>query len=127
MRPVRIKRIERMNNLIRREISEMLQRRVKDPRLGGFIEITGVMVSPDLRRATVYISFFGNQEEHEKVLGVLITASGFFRNELAKRLELRYVPELKFKWDDSIEQGAYIQELIDNIREGSITDEDRES
>lgn len=119
-RLVRVNRIERVNKLIRQEISEMLQRRIKDPRLGGFIAVTKVKATPDLRYATVYVSCFCNHEEQEKIINVLTAASGFFRNDLAKRLKLRYVPELNFKWDDSIEKGAYLQKLIDNVGEGGV-------
>jgi ribosome-binding factor A len=115
---IRANRIERVNNIIRQEISEMLQRRVKDPRLGGFVAITKVVSTSDLRRTTVYVSCYSTQKEQEKILDVLTAASGFFRNELAKCLKLRYVPELNFKWDNSIEKGAYLQELIDNVGEG---------
>ena len=109
------RRIERVNNLIRYEISEMLQRQVKDPRLGNFISITGVSTSADLTYAKIYVSSIRLDEEREKVLSVLTAASGFFRSELAKRLRLRRVPEFSFHWDDSIEHGAHILELIDKL------------
>lgn len=109
------RRIERVNNLIRQEISEMLQRQVKDPRLGNFISITEVSTSPDLKYARVFVSSIRSDEERQKVLGVLAAASGFFRSELAKRLRLRRVPELSFHWDDSIEHGARILELMDRL------------
>ena len=100
------RRIERVNNLIRHEISEMLQRQVKDPRLGNFISITEVSTSADLKYAKIYVSSIQSDEEREKVLSVLTAASGFFRSELAKRLRMRRVPELSFHWDDSIEHQA---------------------
>lgn len=110
------RRIERVNHLILREISELLQRQVKDPRLGNFIAVTKISTSPDLRHAKVLVSSIGSEEEKQEILGVLATASGFLRNELARRLRLRRIPELSFEWDDSIEKGARLIELIDRAR-----------
>ena len=115
-------RIERVNNLIRQEISILLQRQVKDPRLGGFVAVTAVSTSPDLRYAKIFISQIGSKDETQQTLGVLAAASGFFRNELAKRLKLRRIPELSFQWDDSIERGAHLLELIDRVSMNSIAD-----
>jgi ribosome-binding factor A len=109
------RRIERVNNLIRDEISEMLQRQVKDPRLGNFISITEVSTSTDLKYAKIFVSSIRTDEEKEKVLKALTAASGFFRSELAKRLRMRRVPELAFHWDDSIEHGARILEIMDKL------------
>ena len=103
-------RIERVNSLIRQEISELLQHQVKDPRLGNL-----VAVSPDLKFAKVFVSRMGNEEEKQEVLNVLTSASGFFRKELANRLKLRYTPVLSFQWDDSIERGDYLLQLIDGV------------
>jgi len=108
-------RIERINNLIRREISDLLQRQVKDPRLDAFITVTEVATSPDLKYAKVFVSCIGGEEEKQKTLKVLATASGFLRKELAKNLKLRRIPELSFQWDDSIEHGDHILRLIDQV------------
>jgi len=108
-------RIERVNNLIRREISELLQRQVKDPRLDSFVTVTEVSTSADLRYAKIFISRIGGEEEKQETLNVLAGASGFLRNELAKRLNLRRIPELSFQWDDSIEHGAHLSQLIDKM------------
>lgn len=108
-------RIERVNHLIRQEISLLLQRQVKDPRLGGLVSVTEVVTSPDLKHARVFVSRIGSEEEKKETLGALVTASGFLRRELARRLSLRYIPELDFHWDTSIEQGAHILELIDRV------------
>ena len=116
-------RIERVNNLIRHEISELLQRQVKDPRLGNFVAVTQVSTSPDLRYAKVFVSCMGSEEEKRETLNGLVAASGFFRNKLARRLRLRRIPELSFQWDDSIEQGAHILQLIDEISTDSTPDQ----
>ena len=101
-------RIERVNNLIRQEISELLQRQVKDPRLGSFIAILEVSTSPDLKYAKIFVSRIGSEAEKKEILSALAAASGFFRNELARRLRLRRIPELSFQWDDSIERGSHL-------------------
>jgi ribosome-binding factor A len=108
-------RIERVNSVIRYEISQLLQRQVKDPRLGNFVTVTEVSTSPDLRYARVFISRIGSEEEKRETLSALVSASGFFRRQLAKRLRLRHIPELSFQWDDSIRRGAYLLELIDKV------------
>ena len=108
-------RIERVNRLIRQEISELLQRQVKDPRLGNFVAVTEVSTSPDLKYAKVFVSQIGSEEEKQETLGVLASASGFFRSELARRLRLRRVPEISFQWDDSIERGDHLLQLIDEV------------
>jgi len=108
-------RIERVNNLIRREISELLQRQVKDPRLGNFIIITGVSASPDLKYAKIFVSSINTKVEKKEMLNGLTAASGFLRNELARRLKLRRIPELSFQWDDSIERGTHLLDVIDQL------------
>ncbi len=115
-------RIERVNSLIRQEISELLQRQVKDPRLGNFIAITEVSTSPDLKYAKIFVSRLGNEEKKQETLNALASASGFFRSELFKRLRLRHTPELSFQWDDSIERGNHLLQLIDEVTTDSIPD-----
>ena len=118
------RRIERVNNLIRQEISELLQH-AKDPRLSSFIAITEVSISPDLRHAKVFVSHMGSREEREATLNALAGASNFLRNQLARHLRLKRIPELSFRWDDSIERGAHLLELIDEVSAGSTLDQHR--
>jgi ribosome-binding factor A len=110
--------IERVNSLIRHELSELLQRQVKDPRLGNFISVNAVDTSADMKYAKVFVSRIGSQEEKQETLGVLASASGFLRRELTKRLRIRRVPELSFQWDDSIERGDRVSRLIDEVTAG---------
>jgi ribosome-binding factor A len=107
--------IERVNSLIRQEISELLRYQVKDPRLDTYITVTAVDTSSDMRHAKVFVSRLGGGEEKEKTLGVLASAAGFFRRELASRLKLRRIPELSFQWDDSLERGDRLLRLIDQV------------
>ena len=107
--------IERVNSLIRREISELIQRQVKDPRLDAFVTVTAVATSPDLKYAKVFVSCISGKQEEQKILSVLTAASGFLRKELARNLKLRRIPELSFHWDDSIEHGDRILRLLDQV------------
>jgi ribosome-binding factor A len=108
-------RIERVSSLMRHEISQLLQRQVKDPRLSNFVAVTEVSLSPDLRYAKVFVSCMGSEEEKQTTLSGLMAASSFLRSQLAKRLRLRRIPELSFQWDDSIERGNHLLQLIDEI------------
>lgn len=108
-------RIERLNSLIRQELSELLQRQVKDPRLGNFVAVTEVSTTPDLKHAKVWVSSFGEEENKAEVLKALASASGFFRTSLAKNLKMRYTPELSFHWDSSIERGDRLLRLINEV------------
>lgn len=108
------KRSDRVADLIRQEIAEMLYRNVKDPRLGG-VTITGSEVSPDLRYARVFYIFRGDETEKEKVAQGLTKAKGFIRRELGKRLHLRYLPELDFRYDTSFDYGNKIDRLLKEL------------
>lgn len=116
-------RIERVNSLIRQEISELLQRQVKDPRLGSFVAVTGVSTSPDLRYAKIFVSNICSDEEKQQTLKALAAASGFFRNELCRRIRIRHIPELSFEWDDSIERGDRLLQLIDKVSSDNAPDQ----
>jgi ribosome-binding factor A len=98
------------------ELSDLLRTRVKDPRV-GFASITHVEVSGDLRHAKVFVSVMGNSEEQHATITALKHASGFLRHELAGRLTIRYMPELVFKLDTSIQEGARILELIRQVEQ----------
>jgi len=112
--------IERVNSLIRHTLSELLQRQVKDPRLGNFVSVNAVETSSDMRHAKVMVSCMHGSEDREVTLEALTSASGYLRRQLAVRLSLRRVPELDFQWDYSIERGDHILRLIDRV----VSDED---
>jgi len=116
-------RIEQVNKLIRREISELLQRQVKDPRLGDFVAVTDVSTSADLRYAKIFVSRIASEEEKQETLNVLTAAAGFLRNELARRLRLRRIPKLSFQWDDSIKRGDHLLQLIDQVASQDTSDQ----
>ncbi|MEG0035488.1 MAG: 30S ribosome-binding factor RbfA [Oscillospiraceae bacterium] len=104
-------RLDRSNDDIRLVLSELL-RSIKDPRINqGLVSVTRTETTGDLRYCTVFLSVFGLNDEKEMKKG-LKSASGWLRRELAKRLNLRYTPELIFELDGSIEHGAHINEII---------------
>jgi ribosome-binding factor A len=107
--------IERVNTLIRRELSELIQHELRDPRLDEFVSVTEVETSPDLKTAKVYVSTMSGQQHKDRILSILSAAAGFLRTGVAQKTRLRYTPELIFMWDNSIEHGEKIQRLIDEV------------
>lgn len=115
-------RMNRINEDIQRVLSELL-RRVKDPRVQqGMVTVTGVETTGDLRYAKVYLSFLGEVDEKELRRG-LRSAAPWLRRELSGSLSLRYTPELIFERDRSIEHGAEISKLIEQVRSGESEEE----
>ncbi len=112
-------RQEKLGELIAAELSELLRTRVKDPRV-GFASITRVEVSGDLRHAKVFVSVMGSPEEREATMQGLKNATGFLRHELATRLVIRFMPEIIFKLDKSIEEGSRILELIQRVEQEDL-------
>ncbi len=104
------KRPGQVGDLVRAELATLIQREVRDPKV-GFVTITGVKLSPDLRHARVYVSVLEEEREAES-LEALQRAAGFLRRELAARLQLKNVPALVFHADLSLRQGARIEELL---------------
>ncbi len=112
--PTRPKRTVQVGGLLQKEISELLVRKTKDPRL-EMVTITGVEVSPDLKQARVYFSRFGASVEVQRVLEGLQSAAGFLKRELGQRMKLRHVPELEFIHDISFEYGDRIESLLKEL------------
>jgi len=103
-----------VGGLIQQEISELLVRKIKDPRL-ELVTITGVEVSPDLKSARVYFSRFGHADEIKRCLEGLQSATGFIKRELGQRMKLRRVPDLEFVHDTSFEYGDRIELLLKDL------------
>jgi len=119
------KRSDKVADLIQREISQMLLKSIKDPRI-GFVTITKVNVSEDCRFAKVYFSVAGTLTERERSMKGLNSARGFVRKELGHRIRLRYTPEILFQFDPSIEYAIYMGELIQSIKQKKEPDGDEE-
>ena len=109
------KRLERVNQLIKEEISMLLQRELKDPRL-GFVTVTEVDVTTDLKHAKVYVSVLGSEEQWASSFQALQSARGFVWNWLRRHLDLRATPEIAFRPDRSMEHAAHIQSLLTELR-----------
>ena len=114
------RRIDRVNELLRLEISQVLARQIKDPRLSGVITITEVKTTPDLRNALVLLSVMGDQEAKKSALAGIESAAKFLRRELRGRLTLRYVPFLRFALDDSLEHADRLMSIMNQIQESQI-------
>ncbi len=120
-------RPERVAHLMQREIADILRTRMRDPRLSDWVSVTDVEVTDDLSSAKVFVSILPTGDERERALVALDGAAGFIRHELASRLGLREVPEIRFKLDSSIEHGARVEELLKRLERGeTVADEDLE-
>jgi ribosome-binding factor A len=108
-------RVQRVQNLLRSEIAEILQRKLKDPRV-EMVTISFVEASPDLRQARVFVSVYGDREARDVALDGLKSAAGFIRSELMKVLHLRPMPFLEFQADESLARGARTLNLLEKIR-----------
>jgi ribosome-binding factor A len=108
------RRQRRVNTLLREALSELLQREVADPRL-DFVTVTDVETTSDLRQAHVYVTFLGTSEERQAGLEALDKATGYLRRHLGQKVYLRYVPELTFHLDSSIETGLRIDQLLEEL------------
>ena len=114
-------RLERVEQEIQKEIGRMLLQELKDPRL-GFITITRIEVTKDLRLAKVYYSVMGDPAKQEVSRKALLAARGFIRKRLGERMRLRYTPEIQFYHDDSIERNLRITKLLDGLKGESKTE-----
>jgi ribosome-binding factor A len=108
-------RVERLNSFLRQEISDLIQRYVKDPRLGTFVSVTTVEISKDMRYAKVFISRYGTDEEKADTIKALESASGYIRHELGERMKTRRIPELSFRLDNTMEKAAKIQKIMNRL------------
>ena len=114
------RRVERINELLRQEISLLLLRQIKDPRLAGVISVTRVNTSDDLRSAHVFLSVMGDTATKQSALEGVQSAASFIRRELRGRLAMRYTPFLRFDLDDSLEHGETLLRIMDGLRDGQV-------
>jgi len=109
-------RNERIAEEIKKVISQIINNDLKDPRIDGLISVTKVEVTRDLRHATVFISFYGDKAKRDTTFEVIQNAKGFIRYELASKLRIKYIPEISFKLDESIEYGIRINKLLEELK-----------
>lgn len=118
-------RPERVAEQIKRETADILENHVRDPRVLGMVSVTDVEVTPDLSYARIYVSVMVQAAPADEVLVALQNTAPFVRRQLAPRLKLREMPEIRFLRDDSLERGARIDYLLRKIAEGEpIPDEE---
>ncbi len=107
-------RANRVGEQMKKELSEIIGRKIKDPRI-GFLTVTDVQLTGDLQQAKVYISVLGDEHQRENTLKGLAKANGFIRSEIGQRIRLRKTPEIIFEFDESIDYGNKIESLIRKI------------
>ncbi len=112
-------RMIRINDEIKREVSEIIRSELKDPRIGLITSILKVETTNDLKYCKIYVSILGDDEKKEETIDGLKNASGFIRKQIAARVNLRNTPELKFILDNSLEYGFKISKIIDDINGSS--------
>ncbi|ADQ14755.1 30S ribosome-binding factor RbfA [Halanaerobium hydrogeniformans] len=121
------KRAIRVGELLKEEISQIILREMKDPRI-AFVSVTDVKVSGDLRHAKVFVSVFGTDKEKEETMEGLDKATGYIRKLVGERVKIHHTPEIIFRYDDSIEQGVHISKIINNLKEsGEIKESDSDA
>ena len=110
------KRVHRISEEVKRELSEIIQTKLKDPRITPLTSVSYVSITRDLSFAYAGISIFGEDDQKKDAIDGLESAKGFIKMELGKRLKLRAMPEIIFELDESIEKGMELQQTIDNLR-----------
>ncbi|HJU89420.1 MAG TPA: 30S ribosome-binding factor RbfA [Gemmatimonadaceae bacterium] len=121
------RRADRLAERIREEIATFLFSGAKDPRLQGLVTVTGVDVTPDLRRARVFVSVMGSDEERRASFTALESMAGHLRSRVAKTLRLRFTPEIEFANDESVERAARIETLLNRIKNGELPPDEEPS
>lgn len=121
-------RPERVAERIKREAADILENNLRDPRIGSLVSVTDVEITNDLSVASIFVSILAEGEPRDRTLAALQRAAGFVRHELAPRLGLREVPEIRFRLDTSVEQGARVDALLRKLAAGEpIVDDDTAS
>jgi ribosome-binding factor A len=110
----------RVSQQIKRELSEMMRRDLKDERISGIVSVTDVECSNDCRYAKIFISVYGDEAAQQGTIGALNDHTSYIRGELGRRLGLRFAPEVSFRLDNSLERGAKVSQLIAKISRGEI-------
>ncbi len=109
------RRLQRLNVLLRQEISELIRRELRDPRLAEFVTLTRVSTSPDLATATVYVSIMGGDDEKAATIKALAHAAPFVRRQLTGRLSIRRTPDIQFTLDETMEEAAHVLDLMKHL------------
>ena len=116
----------RINGEVQRELSNIIRGEIKDPRINPLASVVAVEVAPDLKTCKAYISVLGDEESQAKTLAGLKSAEGFIRSKLAKTVNLRNTPEIRFVLDQSIEYGVKMSKMIDEVTKDIKSEDDAE-
>ncbi len=108
-------RSQRVSQAMQRELAQLIQQHVKDPRLPKFVTVSTVKVSPDFSYAKVYITVLGDETECRLALDILNHAAGFLRTQIGRAIKLRVTPQLKFVYDNTVAYGCHLSKLIDDV------------
>ncbi len=108
-------RVQRAQAVIMEEVSLTVFNEIRDPRVKN-VTITGVKLSPDLRNAVVYFSVLGKEEEVAQATEGLAHAAGFIRSQIGHKIQMKYTPQLRFEYDDTIKKAAHITELLEQAK-----------
>ena len=117
----------RINGEVQRELSNIIRGEIKDPRINPLTSVVAVEVAPDLKTCKAYISVLGDEESQAKTLAGLKSAEGFIRSKLAKTVNLRNTPEIRFVLDQSIEYGVKMSKMIDEVTKDIRDDNEKET
>ena len=115
-----LNRARRVAGEMKKEISRIIAREIKDPGIASLTSVTAVELSRDLRHATVYVSVFGTAAEKERTMQALLRATGFILSEIGRRIRLRHTPEIQFSEDLSLEYGAHIEKVLRSLQKDNI-------
>ena len=116
----------RINGEVQRELSNIIRGEIKDPQINPLTSVVAVEVAPDLKTCKAYISVLGDEESQAKTLAGLKSAEGFIRSKLAKTVNLRNTPEIRFVLDQSIEYGVKMSKMIDEVTKDIKSEDDAE-
>ena len=120
------RRADRLAEAIRSEVATFLSEGAKDPRLVGFVTVTGVDTVRDLRHAVVFVSILGTEAEKASTLDGLTSLASHLRGRIGRALQLRVAPEIEFRLDESVQRAARIDHLLNQVRDGAIAPDDRD-
>ncbi|GAA0122089.1 MAG: 30S ribosome-binding factor RbfA [Clostridium argentinense] len=112
----------RINEEIKRDVSNTIQNKIKDPRLTAMISVTDVDVSKDLSYAKIYVSIFGNEKEKKDSYLALKNSAGFIRKEIAKNVKIRHIPEVIIELDETLDKAQHLDSLLEQIKEQNSND-----
>ncbi|MDH5680533.1 MAG: 30S ribosome-binding factor RbfA [Spirochaetota bacterium] len=111
-------RDKRTGSLLKQEVSQIIHREIKDPRVTGLITVTDVIVSRDLRNATIYVSILGDTQAHKSSMEGLKSSIGFIKRRLGEILSLKFIPDIRFKEDHSLQEGSELYRKLNQLEAG---------